>query len=72
LLLLGLVEKNEHPSQLRRAGNVEFAFLKQLQKFLGRKAGLVEDAFERAAFEVFAVKRDSNNSGAGRVTEKLM
>jgi hypothetical protein len=45
---------------------------KQFQEIVGRKASLVEDAFERGAFEVFAMEGNSNDSGAGRLTEELM
>jgi hypothetical protein len=45
---------------------------KQFQKIIGRKASLVEDAFERGAFKVFAMEGNSNDSGAGRMTEELM
>jgi hypothetical protein len=33
---------------------------------------LVEDAFEHGAFEVFAMERNSDDSGAGRMAEELM
>jgi hypothetical protein len=33
---------------------------------------LVEDAFQRAAFKVFSVKRNSNNSSVRRMAEVLM
>jgi hypothetical protein len=43
-----------------------------LDKVLGRKAGLVEDAFERAAFKVFAMEGNSNEAGAVGVPKKPM
>jgi hypothetical protein len=45
---------------------------KQFQEIVDGKASLVEDAFERGSFEVFAMEGNSNEPGAGRMTEELM
>jgi hypothetical protein len=46
--------------------------LEQLQELLNRETGMLDDAFERAAFEVFAVKRNRDNSRAGGMTKEPM
>jgi hypothetical protein len=46
--------------------------LEQLHELLDRETGLLDDAFEHAAFEVFAVKRNRDNSGTGGMTEEPM
>ncbi len=55
---------------LRR--HLELEHLKQFYKLLGRKSGLVENAFESAAFKVFAVEGNSSNAGPRRMAEKLV